>query len=74
MIMSKKIEVDLEEVQRVFALLEDLNALFHQPMKCKDSEYVSNFAKKNYPEIKDLYYEIVWNWLPKDVQEKIEEG
>lgn len=70
--MSIKIEVDVDEVRRVFSLLEEVNSLFHQPLKHKDINLVVNFAENNYPEIKELYYDLVWNWLPKDVQEEIE--
>ena len=71
--MTRKIEVKVDEIRRVFSLLEDINGLFHQPMKYQDMEYVSQFAEKKYPEIKELYYKTVWDWLPEDIQEEIEE-
>jgi len=46
----------------------------HQPMHYKDPEYVEAFAINNYPELKDLYYDIVWNWLPEEVRRDIEDG
>ncbi len=70
--MNRKIDVDVDEAIRIFSLLEKLNSLFHQPSKYGDANRVSEFAEINYPEIKELYYQVVWKWLPKDVQEEIE--
>ena len=72
--MEKKIEIDLDEARRVFDLLEKMNSLFHQPMKYKDAKAVDAFAEGNYDEIKELYYNVVWEWLPDDVKVEIEEG
>ncbi len=71
---KQKVEVDLEDVRRLFILLENMNNFFHQPMYFKDPKLVQEFVYKNYPELKTLYYDIVWKWLPKDIQEEIEEG
>jgi len=70
--VERKIEVDLAEIRRVFDLLEKINGLFHQPLKYKDTDLVEAFAKKNYPEIKNLYYHVIWDLLPDDVKEDIE--
>lgn len=72
--MEKRIEVDLSEVKRVFYLLENINHLFHQPMYYRDTNIVESFANANYGEIKDLYYKVVWEWLPGDVKKEIEMG
>ena len=70
--MTRKVEVNVEEIRRVFLLLEEINSLFHQPMKYQDSEYITKFAELKYSEIKELYYNTVWDWLPSDIQEEIE--
>jgi hypothetical protein len=36
-----------------------------------DQKLMKKFANENYSEIHELYYKIIWNWLPKDVQEEI---
>jgi hypothetical protein len=67
------IQVPLSEARRIFDLLEKIHHLMHQPMYYKDPMMVEKFADDNYVEIKHLYYKIVWNWLPVDVQREIEE-
>ena len=58
--MSNKIEIDLDEARRAFRLLGKIQDLFHQPTKVSDPEIVAKFATDNYPEIKELYYNVVW--------------
>jgi len=67
-----KIEIELEDLKRVFFLLEDINHLFHQPMYFNDSDMVEAFADRNFDEIGELYYKVIWNLLPAEVQEEIE--
>lgn len=71
--MKRSVRVDVEEARRVFDLLGKLNSLFHQPLSYRDPEVVERFADDNYPEIKDLYYRVVWEWLPEDERQKIED-
>ena len=68
-----KVQIDLEEVKRVFRLIEEVHDLMHQPLKSRDVEQVEAFVDSHYPEIKDLYYKVVWNWLPQEVQREITE-
>lgn len=72
--MDQKVDVSVDEVKRVFNLLEKVNSLFHQPMKYEDPELVKAFAEGNYKEISDLYYNVVWEWLPESVKAEIEGG
>ncbi|MFZ3191943.1 MAG: hypothetical protein WA154_01900 [Moraxellaceae bacterium] len=72
--MDQKIEVSVDEVKRAFNLLGEMNGLFHQPMRYEDPELVKSFAEANYQEIKDLYYNVVWEWVPASVKAEIEEG
>lgn len=65
------IEVSLEEIIEIFYLLEELNDFFHDPSKYSDKEAVERFITEKYPSINKGYYKTVWNWLPKDVQDKI---
>ena len=68
--MSTHVTVELDEVKRVYLLIEKLHEFFHQPMNYENTEA---FAGKNYQEIKELYYNVVWGWLPDDVKRDIEE-
>ena len=67
--MRTKVKTD--EIIRVYRLLEALNDFFHQPLNFEDKETVMRFAQKNYPEIRELYYDTIWEWLPEDVRDKI---
>ncbi len=69
---NKDIKIPLSEIKEVFELLEEVQDLFHQPMKYKDEKVTEKFANENYNKIKKLYYETVWNWLPKEEQEHYE--
>ena len=64
--------VPISEIKEVFEFLEEANHLFHQPLYIEDKEMVKKFATENYPQIKRLYYEVVWNWLPDEEKEKYE--
>jgi len=68
---EKTITIELEEAMRVFKILEEVNDLFHQQLYYKDQKIVAKFAKDYYKEIHALYYDVVWNWLPKNVQDEI---
>ena len=68
--MSREVTIKLEEVQRVYDLIEEIHYFFHQPMHFSE---VDQFAIKNYPEIKQVYRKIVWEWLPEDVKAEIRE-
>jgi hypothetical protein len=70
--MKRTLEVPLDEAKRLFRFLEKAHDLMHQPMYYRDTEVVDKFVGKNYAEVKELYYDIVWNWFPEDVQREIE--
>jgi len=60
------------DLKDLYMLLEELNDFFHQPDNYSSIEQVSRFAKKMYPEISKMYYETIWEMLPKELQEDIE--
>ena len=69
-----QIQVDLDEVKRLFLLLEELHDFLHQPEYYKDVDSVQEFlAGGTYEELRKMYYDVVWNWLPETVQKEIEE-
>lgn len=72
--MSDKIQVDLGEVKQLFSLLEELHEFFHQPMHYENSEEVTNFLQNGtYEKLRMMYYDTVWNWLPPEVQQQMED-
>lgn len=72
--MDTQIQISLEEALRVFRFLEKAHELMHQPLTYKDPQQVERFVEGNFAEVHELYYRIVWNWLPEKVRGEIEEG
>ena len=61
-----------EEQIRLYRLMEKLNWFFHQEMHYLDREICAEkTARECYPEIRDFTYDILWNDLPKEVQEQL---
>lgn len=69
--MAEKIVIDADEVMRVFLFLEGMNSFFHQEDHYQNIGQVQEFAHAQYPEIRALYYRVVWEWLTPDMQAKI---
>jgi hypothetical protein len=63
--MSDKVEVAVDEIKRVFELIERVHEFLHQPQNFGE---VESFAAQCYPELHGVYYDVVWNWLPQDVK------
>ena len=63
-----------EEQIRLYQLMEKLNWFFHQEMHYLDRETAEKTARECYPEIRDFTYDILWNDLPKEVQEQFMDG
>lgn len=72
--MITQIHIPLDEAVRVFRFLEKIHELMHQPLAYQSTNQVDAFVEANYPELRELYYRVVWNWLPKQVQANIEDG
>ena len=60
-----------EEQIRPYRLMEKLNWFFHQEMHYMDRETAEKIARECYPEIREFTYDILWNELPQEVQEKL---
>ena len=60
-----------EEQIRLYRLMEKLNWCFHQPMHDLNRDIAEKTAQECYPEIRDFTYDILWNDLPKEVQEQL---
>ena len=71
-----KTEISVKDLMYVYKTMEQLNSFFHQPMHYPTIEDVEKFiGNKNegaYQAISKCYYKILWEYLPKDIQEKIE--
>lgn len=59
-----------EEQIRLYRLMDRLNWFFHQPGHYLDRDTAEKIARECYPEIRAFYYDILWNDLPQEVQEK----
>lgn len=59
------------EIRRVYELFGRVLNLFHERSHYEDLDRVTRFAEDNYPEIRDLYYDVVWSWLPKEIRWEI---
>jgi hypothetical protein len=70
---NQEILFTLDELLEVFRFLGNANHLFHQPMYYEDSSVVEKFADDNYMTIHKLYYETIWNKLPKSIQDEFTE-
>ena len=60
-----------EEQIRLYRLMEKLNWFFHQEMHYLDRDIAEKTARECYPEIRDFYYDILWNDLPEGTQEQL---
>jgi hypothetical protein len=68
-----KVEVDASELKRVFILMEHIHDVFHQESKYKDPEKIVEFVNTYYPEIRDVYYDVLWDMLPQSMQKQLED-
>lgn len=55
----------------IYRLLDKLNWFFHQPEHYLDRDTAERIARECYPEIRAFYYDILWNELPAEAQEKL---
>jgi hypothetical protein len=74
--MEEKIEVDLSEVLRLYAFMEELVAFFHQPLHYQTIEDVQRFIGNRdtgaFSKMSEMYYQVLWDWLPEEEKEKIQ--
>jgi hypothetical protein len=68
--MNQKITVDLIEARRVFELIERLHQFLHDPSNYGEC---NEFAHQIYPEVRDIYYDVIWGWFPRETQREYEE-
>ncbi len=66
---------DIEELKRLFLLLEKLVGFFHDPDKYPGCESVSKFLGRIpdqgvYYELHTMFYDVIPKWLPPDVYEE----
>ena len=60
-----------EEQIRLYQLMENLKRVYYEEMHYLDRETAEKTARECYPEIRDFTYDILWNDLPKEVQEQL---
>ena len=61
-----------DEQIRLYRLMEKLNWFFHQEMHYLDRNIAEQTARECYPEIREFTYDILWNDLPKEVQDQLD--
>ena len=61
-----------EEQIRLYRLMEKLNWFFHQEMHYLDRHPGVQSSWECYPEIREFTYDILWNDLPKEVQDQLD--
>lgn len=71
--MESTIKVPVDTVRELYALMEEVNDLFHQPLYYKDGDRVTSFADAYYPSIHKAYYKTLWGLLPKEDRDRISE-
>ena len=62
-----------EEQIRLYRLMEKLNWFFHQEMHYLDRNIADQTAREGYPEIRELTSDMLWNDLPKEVLDQLDE-
>lgn len=71
--MSRKIEVNLDDVLRLFLFLEDLNQFFHSPTHYRDPAAVVAYVEGGmYDKLREMYYHLIPAWLPETVRSELE--
>ena len=75
--LKRRVEVDLDEIIELFLIIERLQQFFHQPLHYETLVQLNSFLGDRYSgayaEMHQAYYEILWNWLPPDIQRQIED-
>ncbi|MDE2421209.1 MAG: hypothetical protein KGO49_08550 [Gammaproteobacteria bacterium] len=66
--MTDTVVVKLDDIKRVFLLVEQMHDFFHQPMNFSN---VHGFAEVNYNEIRAVYYDVLWEWFPGHVKDEL---
>ena len=72
------IELKLKDFMLIYKTFEEFNSFFHQPKHFENSkevqEYMGDINSGGYSIINKLYYDVLWDYLPEDIQLKIENG
>ncbi len=71
------IEIKLKDFMLIYKTFEEFNRFFHQPMhypKIEDVKiYLGNKNSGAFSVISDIYYKILPQYLPKEIEEKFGE-
>ncbi len=70
--MAKYLKIRTDEALRLYRALAKVRYFLHRPNEVITEE-ITEFRDKNYTELSDLYYDIVWDWFPEEIQAKIME-
>jgi len=74
---EKTIEIKLKDFMLVYKTFEEFNRFFHQPMHYPTIEdieiYLGNKDSGAYSVISEIYYKMLPQYLPKEIDEKLGE-
>jgi hypothetical protein len=75
---NRTIEISLKDLMLMFKTMEEFNRFFHQSSHYQDSVQIHDYMDSEkggaYEMIHKLYYDVLWNYLPEDIQKQIENG
>jgi hypothetical protein len=66
--MALKFKSTPQKGKKPHKLPGDMNGFLHRPLPWENKDATLYFAKRIYPELNEMYYETVRNWMPKKVQ------
>lgn len=74
--MKHQITIPVEDAWRIYELLEELHDFLHQPMNYSSSAEVQAWLTEKgvYPELRDVFYDIVRHWFPVNEETSIVEA
>jgi hypothetical protein len=71
---EREVTVKLREVEDLFHFLGRLNKIYHSEERSNDLRIVQQFwLHGGYDDLRRFYYDVVWDWLPSDVQKQVED-
>jgi len=74
---EKTIEIKLKDFMLIYKTFEEFNRFFHQPMHYQTIEdieiYLGNKDSGAYSAISKIYYKVLDQYLPKEIEDKFGE-
>lgn len=75
---DETIEIKLKDFMLIYKTFEEFNSFFHQPKHYEKpieiQEFLGDINSGAYSIINQMYYDVLWNYLPEEIKLKIENG